>query len=319
MKQFVIVSTTTFVFFMSILSLNAQDQKGFYVKPAVSYFFKVTPVEFPNVGSLQPRETVLTINPSTGASTVVSEKTITGSFGQGLRAGAAVGYRFNDVVALELAANYFQSTGQTMAKQSATAGTTNVLSLESIGKATAIDLAPALVLSIPTKNKLKPYVRTGFILPVYGYLEINSKVTDLTGAVAATLNPAFKAATIDRTERVKPTPTIGFVSGLGLEMAFSDRISLTTELEYRNVSVGSKSKEITAFAATGTLATGAKVAVGLSDLPDATKNVVYQEELTTSSNVSGRTGFDATKDGNDLKSYINIGGLGVSIGLKIKL
>ena len=34
------------------LSTFAQEGRGFYLKPTGSYFLKVTPVEFPNVGTL---------------------------------------------------------------------------------------------------------------------------------------------------------------------------------------------------------------------------------------------------------------------------
>lgn len=295
----------------------AQQKKGFYIKPVASYFTKVTPVEFPNVGSLQPRETVLSLNPTTGKTTQVSDRTITGSFGQGTRFGLTLGYQFNDVVGFEFTGNYYNSTEQLMAQQTVNVGSAPYLTLKSVGKVVAYDIAPTLVLNIPTDSKIKPYARIGVILPVGGYLEITTDVNDKTGAIAATLNPAFKAVSLTRTERVKANPTIGFTSGLGLNFQITKNIALATELEYRNISISSKSKELTVFNATGTLANGTAVPVGLSNLPYSTVNTTYVKELTQTSNVAGNTGFDSTKAGNDLTSYINIGGLGFSVGLKI--
>ena len=84
MKKLVLL---TVLMVSATLAALAQEGRGFYIKPTGSYFIKVTPVEFPNVGELQPRDRVFNINPVTGAQTLVSEEAITGSFGQGWRAG----------------------------------------------------------------------------------------------------------------------------------------------------------------------------------------------------------------------------------------
>lgn len=315
MKKIILTLSTVFAVFGIA---QAQNDKGWYIKPNVSYFTKVTPVEFPNVGALQPRETVYSINPTSGASSVVSEKTITGSFGKGIRGGVAFGYTFNQILSGEIAVNAFSSTEQTMMKQNAFAGSTELLSLKSTGKVLAIDLMPSLVLSFPTENKIKPYARVGVILPVYGYLKISTTGDDKTGMVASTLNPNFKAATLEREEKIHPKATIGFTSGLGLNIPISNKVSLTTELEYRNVSVGGKNKELTKFNAVGTLANGTQVPVGLDALPKSTTEVNYSKVLDASSNVPGHPGFDPNKPSDDLLSYINIGGLGLNVGLKFK-
>jgi hypothetical protein len=67
------------------------------------------------------------------------------------------------------------------------------------------------------------------------------------------------------------------------------------------------------------LANGTKVPVGLNDLPTGTRETNYHKTLTASSNIAGTAGYDPTKPSDDLKSYINIGGLGLNIGLKIGL
>ncbi|TKC12137.1 porin family protein [Pedobacter polaris] len=299
------------------LSTFAQEGRGFYLKPTGSYFLKVTPVEFPNVGSIQPRDYVFSINPNTGAQTRISEETITGSFGQGWRAGLTGGFRFNDVVALEMGVYYFKSEEQTMAKQTGYIGNTQVLSLKAVGQVTALDLTPAIVFNLPTQAKFKPYLKIGAVVPVYGYLAINTAVNDQTGAIARSVNPNFVAIELTRTEEVKPKPTVGFLGAAGFSYPIGKNISFFSEIEYRNVSVNSDSKKVTAFAGTGTLANGAKVNVGLNDLPTGVRETNYHKTLTPSSNVSGTTGYDQNKPSDDLKSYINIGGLGLNVGLKI--
>ncbi|RZL50519.1 MAG: hypothetical protein EOP00_04010 [Pedobacter sp.] len=299
------------------LTTFAQEGRGFYLKPTGSYFLKVTPVEFPNVGPLQPRDYVFSINPATGAQTRISEETITGSFGQGWRAGLTGGFRFNTVVALEMGVNFFKSEENTMAKQTGYIGNTQVLGLKSVGQVTALDLTPSLVFHLPTQAKFKPYLKVGAVLPVYGYLENNTTISDQTGSIARTINPNFVAVELTRTERVKPKPTVGFLGAAGFNYPIGKNISFFSEIEYRNVSVNSDSKEITAFNAVGTTATGTKVNVGLSDLPTGTKETNYHKKLTPSSNVPGTSGYDQNKPSDDLKSYINIGGLGLNVGVKI--
>jgi hypothetical protein len=297
----------------------AQEGRGFYLKPTGSYFFKVTPSEFPNVGPLQPRDYVFSINPSTGVQTRISEETITGSFGQGLRAGVMGGFRFNTVVAFEMGINYFRSEKNVMAKQTGYIGNTRVLSIVTDGQVTAIDLTPSIVFHLPTQMKFKPYLKLGAVVPIYGYLENNTVISDQTGAVASTVNPNFVAVDLTRKEIVKSMPTIGFLGAAGFNYPIGKKMSFFTEIEYRNVSVNSDNKEITAFAATGTTSTGGKVNVGLADLPVAVVQTNFQKTLTSSSNIQGNAGYNQNKPSDDLKSYLNIGGLGLNVGIKIGL
>lgn len=304
---------------ISTTSLFAQEGRGFYLKPTGSYFIKVTPVEFPNVGVLQPRDYVFSINPSTGAQTIISERNITGSFGQGWRAGLSGGFRFNDVVAIEMGANYFKSEENTMAKQAGFIGGNQVLALEAIGQVTAVDLTPSLVFHVPTSANFKPYLKVGAVVPVYGYLTLNTSVNDRTGTIAKTVNPNFSTITLTRSEEVKPTPTVGFLGGAGFNYPIGKNISFFSEVEYRNVSVNSHSKKLKSFNGVGTLTNGTQVNVTLNDLPTGVREVNYQRKLTSSSNIAGQPGYDPTKPSDDLKSYINIGGLGLNMGIKIGL
>lgn len=301
------------------LTTFAQEGRGFYLKPTGSYFLKVTPVEFPNVGPLQPRDYSFSINPNTGAQTLISEEAITGSFGQGWRSGLTGGFRFNEIVAFEMGINYFQSEKNTMAKQTGFIGNTQLLALKAVGQVSAIDVTPTIVFHLPTEAKFKPYLKMGAVLPVYGFLEINTAVNDQIGTIAKTVNPNFAAIELTRTERIKPKPTLGYIGAAGFNIPIGNNISFFSEIEYRNVSVNGDSKEVTKFAATGTLTNGTKVPVGLNELPTGTRETNYHKTLTASSNVAGAAGYDSTKPSDDLKSYINIGGLGLNVGLKIGL
>jgi len=275
----------------------AQEGRGFYIKPTGSYFIKVTPVEFPNVGELQPRDRVININPLTGAQTLVSEEAITGSFGQGWRAGLNGGFRFSPVVAFEMGVNYFQSEKQTMARQTGynqNNGAT-LLSIHSQGQVKAIDLTPTLVFHVPTSKSFRPYLKIGAVLPVYGYLDISTALNDQTGTVASEINPALRAVQLTREERVEPRPTIGFLGAAGFSVPIGTKISFFSEIEYRNVSVSSKEKEVRKFEGTGTTLLGTQVPITINDLPTAQRYTDYHKKIDQNSNVPGNANYDPNK------------------------
>lgn len=311
------------LFFLAALaaaafSAQAQEDRGFYLKPTGSYFLKVMPVEFPNVGELQPRDVVSTFN-GTATLVPVSERAITGSFGQGWRAGLTGGFRFNKALAFEFGFNYFQSDKNTMAKTTVNAQNgTNVLSLHSVGQVKAMDVMPTLVFHLPTEKKFKPYMKMGAVVPVGGYLEITTKVDDKLGSIAKKLNTNFTGVQFERVERIKANPTIGFVGAAGFNIPIAKKISFFSELEYRNVSIGGKEKEVIKFNGTGFIST-TQVPLTLASLPQSTIHTNYSKMLDGSSNVPGHAGFDSAKASDDLRSYINIGGLGLNAGIKISL
>lgn len=312
---------------VTALTTLAQE-KGFYVKPTGSYFMKVTPVEFPAINGQLARDKTTTITGTSNA--VTSETALTGSFGQGFRAGIVGGYQFTNVIGLEVGLNYFNSEEQDMLKQNVINNGTNVLSLHAIGKVKAFDVAPALVFRIPNTGKIQPYSKIGVIVPVAGYLQINTAVNDQTGQIAAsqgTVSPPGTRTTLvlAREERINPKPTIGFQSALGFDYTIGNGVSLFSELEYRNISVGGKDKELKAYNGTATVVVNATNSpagsrtLTLEDQPAGDRSVNYHKTINSDMNIKGQPGYDPTKASDDLRSYINIGGLGLNIGVKIKL
>ena len=69
------------------LSVNSQkiSEKGFYVKAGSSYFFQVTPVEFPEVSGYNAEESVWHLSSDLSSKVMVSSRSVTGSFGEGKR------------------------------------------------------------------------------------------------------------------------------------------------------------------------------------------------------------------------------------------
>ncbi|MFT3822516.1 MAG: outer membrane beta-barrel protein [Chitinophagaceae bacterium] len=317
---------------MAFVHAQQPSHSKFYMKVGGGYFFSVSNGEFPDVGPYPPHDENVSVNLTTGVKTTTREKVLTGSYGEGARASISAGFNFNKYLALELTFNYFRSTTNLMTRSITTAEGTNTVvgSIESNGHVRALDIAPSLVLN-PGYEKWNPYMRFGFVMPVWGRLRIE---TDAAQTSRVTGQPANIVAqtTISRKEEIKPYPTIGFQGAMGITLKINPHACVFLEAEYRNVPVKSDTKKVTSYDELTKVintSTGQEVAPeqkrGLGDLSVAEANTDYVTTLDLTSNTpTGTTGTvthykDDNRPANDLKSYINIGGLGINIGFKIRL
>ncbi|PSL43470.1 outer membrane protein with beta-barrel domain [Chitinophaga niastensis] len=318
----------------------AQDKSGsaahsrFYLKVTGGYFFSVSPGQFPNVGPYPPEDLHKEFNPThANPFDTLSRKVLTGSYGQGVRGGLTVGYDINKYMSVEGTFNYFHSQKNLMTNQLTTlVGSGKELGhVESHGYVNAIDFAPSVVIS-PGMEKVNPYVRFGVVVPLWGRLYIETEASQLSQPTVLVPPGSMIHTVISRKEEIKPNITVGFEGALGVSFKVASRFDVFVEAEYRNVPVKSKEKEVTRYNETNTLvngSTGATIQVlstrSVDQLSVAEKKTVYVTTLDQNSNTpinqQGTKTFykDDTKPSNDLKSYINIGGLGVNAGLKFRL
>lgn len=338
MKKSIIAATIAFGMLTSV-SAHAQNQpapeKRFYMKVAGGYFFSVSPGQFPKVGSYDPHELIQTRNMTTGATTTVSDKVLTGSYGAGVRGGITAGFDINRNVAVELGANYYHSKKNLMTHQLTTAegSGTRLGEVEAHGHVNAIDLVPAIVIKAGSQGRFDPYVRVGAVVPVWGRLYIET-----TGYQAGTVAGQPTLATqlnVQRKEAVKPNATVGFLGALGVTCRAGSRLSLFLEAEFKTVPVKSKSKEVNEYAETLNVINTTNGSVvqttsrSVNDLSTAERNTNYVDVLNASSNTpTGATDAahptqtqykNNNQPSNDLKSYINIGGLGFNAGIKFRI
>ncbi|NLR58088.1 outer membrane beta-barrel protein [Chitinophaga polysaccharea] len=308
---------------------NSSAHSKWYLKATGGFFFSVSPGQFPNVGPYPPQDLHTQFNPGSPNANhmdTLSRRVLTGSYGEGFRGGLSVGYNINKYLAVEGTFNYYHSRKNLMTRQSTTlvGGNTELGHVESHGYVNAVDFAPSLVVS-PGYEKVNPYVRFGFVVPLWGRLYIETDANQTT-AVSPTTQVL---TTISRKEEVKPNVTIGFQGALGVSFKVGSRFDVFVETEYRNVPVKSKEKEITQYIETTKLVAEGKI-VGetfrsLDQLSYAEKHTIYQTTLDQNSNTPiNQQGTkviykDDSKASNDLKSYINIGGLGANVGLKFRL
>ncbi len=284
---------------------QTDTKESWYFKLGGSYFTQTAATEFPTVGGNAALSKVYV------GGKLVSEESVTGSFGEGFRTGFTAGYRFNERLGVEMGVNYYNSTDKTMAQTTTDnifiSGGKPVFNFKSVGQITAFDLAPALVLFLGEHKGFEPYTKVGVLVPVHGDLEITSDAIAPTGVA----NPATVA--VHSVDKVKPNPTVGFMSALGTSYKLGKNISAFAELEYRNFTVHGKTKETTQYTVNGNDA--------LASRSQAQIHTNYQNSLNVNSNnaATNPSGLDNTKPMDELSSYVGISGLGLTLGLKYSL
>jgi opacity protein-like surface antigen len=273
------------------MTMVAQTEKkeSWYFKLGGSYFMQTAATEFPTVGGNAALSKVYV------GGELVSEESVTGSFGEGFRTGATVGHRFTDRLGVEMGINYYNSNDKTMVKRV----DDGLVTLKSVGQITAFDLAPAIVLFLGEVKGFETYSKVGVIVPVHGDLTIK------TNAVAA---PGVNVFSKDV---IKPNPTVGFQAALGTSFKLGNHISAFAELEYRNFTVHGKDKETTEFTINGT--------DRLSTRSTSQVHSNYTDRLDSNSNNSQFNTVDTSRPTDELSSYVGISGLGLTLGLKYSL
>jgi hypothetical protein len=319
----------TLFFAVAISSVTAQKKASkFYLKVAGGYYFSVFPGQFPKVGPYEPHDEQKQYDGTSGTTTVVSEKILTGSYGAGGRGGLSFGWNLNKYMAVEGSFNYYHSKKNLMTREVTTlAGSSTVLGkIEAHGYVNAVDFAPSFIIS-PGFEKVNPYVRFGVVIPLWGRLKIETDASQ-SGSTVLGGQTLLTQTAIHREEEVKPNVTLGFQGAVGIAFPVSHKLDIFVEAEYRNIPVKSKEKEVKSYDENTKLINPANGTVvntvhrGLDDLSTAERNTKYVTTLDQSSNTPiGQSGATVSykhddQPANDLKSYINIGGLGANAGLR---
>ncbi|MGL3000107.1 outer membrane beta-barrel protein [Flavobacterium sp. RSSB_23] len=297
-----------FVLMATAMMAQTEKSESWYFKVGGSYFMQTAATEFPTVGGKDALRKVYQ------GGKLVSEESVTGSFGEGFRTGITAGYRFNARLGFEMGINYYSSKDKTMAQTISDVPfipTGSVYNFKSVGQITAFDLAPSLVLFLGEHKGFEPYTKVGVLVPVHGDLEITTDAVAPIGANPSTGAPIFGA--VHSVDKVKPNPTLGFSAVVGTSYKLSKNISAFAELEYRNFTVHGKTKETTEFTVNG--------ADALSTRTKSQIHTNYVDKLTTTSNnaATNPNGVDTAKALNELSSYVGISGLGLTLGLKYSL
>ena len=303
-----------FVLIATTMMAQTEKSESWYFKVGGSYFNQTASTEFPTVGGNDALSKVYQ------GGKLVSEESVTGSFGQGFRTSLTAGYRFNARLGVEMGINYYSSNEKTMAQtvSDLPITPTGVYSFKSVGQITAFDLAPSLVLFLGEHKGFEPYTKVGILVPIHGDLEITS---DAYAPIIK--NDAIVGfANVHSVDVVKPNPTIGFSAAMGTSYKIGKNISLFAELEYRNFTVHGKTKETTEFTVNGTdaLATRTKAQIHTNyreRLDVNSNNPLFNPNTATVIDEKDTTRPNEAMD--ELSSYVGISGLGLTLGLKYSL
>ena len=295
---------------------SADKPESWYFKLGGSYFIQTAATEFPTVGGNLP------LNRTYVGGKLISEESVTGSFGEGFRTGITAGYRFNARLGVELGVNYYNSKDKTMAQTTSDLPITptGVYSFKSVGQITAFDVAPALVLFLGEHKGFEPYTKVGVLVPIHGDLEITS---DAYAPIAFNPNTGAPVAfgDVHSVDKVDPNPTVGFLASLGTSYKLGEHISIFAELEYRNFTVHGKSKETTEFTVNGNDAlatrTTAQIHTNYRDRLDVNSNNPLFNPNTATPDKKDTTRPNDAMD--ELSSYVGISGLGLTFGFKYSL
>jgi len=294
---------------------KADKPESWYFKLGGSYFNQTASTEFPTVGGNAALDRTYV------GGKLVSEKSVTGSFGQGFRTGVTAGYRFSTRLGVELGVNYYTSNDKKMAQTTSDVPITptGVYSFKSVGQITAFDLAPAIVMFLGESHGFEPYTKVGVLVPVHGDLEITSDAYAPIAFSPTGTPTAF--GNVHSVDKVKPNPTIGFTAAVGTTFKLTSHLSAFAELEYRNFTVHGKTKETTEFTVNGNDA--------LATRTTAQIHTNYRDKLDVNSNNALFNPNTATPDQRDttrpneamdeLSSYVGISGLGLTLGIKYSL
>ncbi|MBF7092180.1 outer membrane beta-barrel protein [Flavobacterium sp. ALJ2] len=288
-----------------VAQTETKEHESWYFKLGGSYFLQTAATEFPTVGGNLPLDRTYV------GKELVSEESVTGSFGEGFRTGVTAGYRFSARLGVEMGINYYTSNSKTMAQtttdQIFVSGGKPIYNFISEGQIKAFDLAPALVMYLGKSHGFEPYTKVGVLIPIHGDLKITTDAVVPTGVAS----PATMA--VRSVDKVKPNPTVGFVAALGTSYKLGKNIAAFAELEYRNFTVHGKTKETTEFTVNGNDA--------LASRTTAQIHTNYGSSLNTTSNnaLTNPNGLDQSKPMDELSSYVGISGLGLTLGLRYNL
>ena len=305
-----------FVLIATTMMAQTEKSESWYFKVGGSYFNQTASTEFPTVGGNDALSKVYQ------GGKLVSEESVTGSFGQGFRTSLTAGYRFNARLGVEMGINYYSSNEKTMAQtvSDLPITPTGVYSFKSVGQITAFDLAPSLVLFLGEHKGFEPYTKVGILVPIHGDLEITSDAYAPIAFSSTGVPTAF--GNVHSVDVVKPNPTIGFSAAMGTSYKIGKNISLFAELEYRNFTVHGKTKETTEFTVNGTdaLATRTKAQIHTNyreRLDVNSNNPLFNPNTATVIDEKDTTRPNEAMD--ELSSYVGISGLGLTLGLKYSL
>ena len=287
-------------------NIAIDDSQKLYFRVSAGYSFESGKTEFNNAdpngltGIMQ--STDVTVN-ADGSS--VNVKSLNGTVGAGVKANLTVGYMFNPYIGLELGASYFHGDktmiGRLRSPQAISEENTYLR---------GFDVAPGIFLT-PNFKTLNPYARMGLIVPVAGKLTIETVAKKVNGGGAGT------DLVVEAKSEVTAKFSVGYFGALGVNFPVTDNLSIFGEAEIKNLSIKSKSAEITEYTTKAITGANSQLIPGqqLADLP------IYEKkfEFSDAYNQSTTTAPNQNAPRQIPTQFVNASGIGINVGIRFTL
>lgn len=283
--------------FLAATSLSTAQE--FYVRGGGGYSMESGATEFnnadPNGLTKIQQSTDVTINPD-GSQRI---KSLNGTLGSGFKANLTFGYMFNPYIGAELGFNYFTGDEKTIGKLMSP-----LMQSEAKAHLQGLDLMPAIYLT-PAFSKLNPYARIGLLIPADGKLEIDSQAyAPNAGGEGVDINVQARTEVVSKF-------SVGYAGALGVTYPIGKRLHIFGEVEFKNLSIKSKSAEIKEYVTSAISPAGTVLVPGqqLADLPRNETHFQFEDSYTQGAS-------DPNSDRKIPTQYVNASGIGLNFGVR---
>jgi len=284
----------------ALATCNKANAQEFYVRGGLGLVTESGKTEFnnadPNGLTMIQQSTDVTV----GADGSTRVKSLAGTLGGGFKANITAGYMFNPYIGAEIGFNYFDGSEKTIGKL-----TSPLLQSEEVAYLRGLDIMPAIYLT-PAFAKLNPYARIGLLIPAAGKLHIETSA-NATNAGGPGTDIKIAAET-----EVESKFSVGFAGAIGVTYPIAPKLQVFGEIEFKNLSIKSKSAEIKKYETTAVTGGNSVLVPGqqLEDLPMNEKKFEFEDSYDESEN------DDPDAPRKIPTQFVNASGVGINIGLR---
>ena len=295
--------TSTSYFTQAQNNIKTNDSKKFYFRVASGYSFASGKTEFndadPNglTGIMQSTDVSVSADGSSA-----NVKSLNGTLGAGVKGNFTIGYMFNPYIGAEIAVNYFHSDKTMIGRL-----TGPQASSEENAHLRGFDIAPGILVT-PNLKTINPYARIGLIVPIAGKLNIETMARKANGGGPGT------DIMVEARSKVKSRFSIGYYGALGVNFPIHNNLSIFGEVEIKNLSIKSKSAEITEYTTKAISGEQSQLVPGqqLADLP------VYQKQFDFIDSYSQSTTAPPNQETPRKipTEFVNVSSTGINFGVR---
>ncbi len=230
-----------FTFLLLMTVHYAANSQSFYTKVSAGYAFPLAAemIGYNYTGIFM--EEIDPVNGNVVVGSIQKEESLEGSFSTGFSASAAVGYRFTDIVGLEINGSYFLGSeykSSQLFQYILDDELTREYRTTYARSVRGFTVSPALRTDIPAGDgRLKPFLTVG---PSVGWFTGTYEYNDIS-------NIGGELSSQKAKEKYSGGVALGIRSSLGIELKVNETISFFAEMAVSAMRYHPKEKEITKY------------------------------------------------------------------------